>query len=183
MSSASAGSWRSSPAGSKSRPCSWTRGAWRSAREKVMSEGEPRSHRARNSTNSSGVTCDDCGSSALLSSLPLASSGRRKTATATATLRDSGSGKITVNGIDYTQYFPVLQDRCVSNHLLSLFLVPSSTAHTWHQLVGNAIGTIAVTIRPPAGRFEYRSRCECLEYLSYRRQISAAWVKRGLRDI
>nr|XP_023675807.1 28S ribosomal protein S9, mitochondrial [Paramormyrops kingsleyae] len=37
--------------------------------------------------------------------------GRRKTATATAVLRDSGSGKITVNGIDYTQYFPVLQDR------------------------------------------------------------------------
>ncbi|KAK1169663.1 28S ribosomal protein S9, mitochondrial-like [Acipenser oxyrinchus oxyrinchus] len=37
--------------------------------------------------------------------------GRRKTATATATVRDNGSGKITVNGVDYLLYFPVLQDR------------------------------------------------------------------------
>ncbi|MBN3272547.1 RT09 protein, partial [Polyodon spathula] len=37
--------------------------------------------------------------------------GRRKTATATATVRDNGSGKITVNGVDYLHYFPVLQDR------------------------------------------------------------------------
>ncbi|MGH0122126.1 UNVERIFIED_CONTAM: hypothetical protein FKN15_060550 [Acipenser sinensis] len=37
--------------------------------------------------------------------------GRRKTATATATVRDNGSGNITVNGVDYLLYFPVLQDR------------------------------------------------------------------------
>ncbi|XP_061482775.1 small ribosomal subunit protein uS9m [Rhineura floridana] len=37
--------------------------------------------------------------------------GRRKTATATVTVYDDGSGKITVNGDDYVLYFPVLQDR------------------------------------------------------------------------
>uniref|UniRef100_H3B142 Small ribosomal subunit protein uS9m n=2 Tax=Latimeria chalumnae TaxID=7897 RepID=H3B142_LATCH len=37
--------------------------------------------------------------------------GKRKTATANVILRDNGSGKVTVNGIDYLHYFPVLQDR------------------------------------------------------------------------
>ncbi|XP_060625708.1 small ribosomal subunit protein uS9m [Anolis sagrei] len=37
--------------------------------------------------------------------------GRRKTARATVTIYDSGSGKITINGDDYILYFPVLQDR------------------------------------------------------------------------
>ncbi|NXI39267.1 RT09 protein, partial [Galbula dea] len=37
--------------------------------------------------------------------------GARKTARATATVYDNGSGKITVNGIDVLHYFPVLQDR------------------------------------------------------------------------
>ncbi|XP_053164500.1 28S ribosomal protein S9, mitochondrial isoform X2 [Hemicordylus capensis] len=37
--------------------------------------------------------------------------GQRKTATATVTIRDNGSGKITVNGDHYLLYFPVLQDR------------------------------------------------------------------------
>ncbi|RXM32652.1 28S ribosomal protein S9, mitochondrial [Acipenser ruthenus] len=37
--------------------------------------------------------------------------GRRKTATATTIVRDNGSGNITVNGVDYLHYFPVLQDR------------------------------------------------------------------------
>ncbi|XP_076852598.1 small ribosomal subunit protein uS9m-like [Brachyhypopomus gauderio] len=37
--------------------------------------------------------------------------GRRKTATASVTLRDGGSGRITVNGRDCLHYFPVLQDR------------------------------------------------------------------------
>ncbi|XP_066477223.1 small ribosomal subunit protein uS9m [Tiliqua scincoides] len=37
--------------------------------------------------------------------------GRRKTATATVTVYDNGSGKITVNGDHYLLYFPVLQDR------------------------------------------------------------------------
>ncbi|XP_066562236.1 small ribosomal subunit protein uS9m [Amia ocellicauda] len=37
--------------------------------------------------------------------------GRRKTATATTVVRDNGLGKISINGVDYLQYFPVLQDR------------------------------------------------------------------------
>ncbi|KAH0624587.1 hypothetical protein JD844_032219 [Phrynosoma platyrhinos] len=37
--------------------------------------------------------------------------GWRKTATATVTVYDNGSGKITINGDDYILYFPVLQDR------------------------------------------------------------------------
>lgn len=37
--------------------------------------------------------------------------GRRKTAEASLVLRDAGSGKVTINGKDYLQYFPVLQDR------------------------------------------------------------------------
>ncbi|XP_059577006.1 small ribosomal subunit protein uS9m isoform X2 [Alligator mississippiensis] len=37
--------------------------------------------------------------------------GKRKTARATAIVYDSGSGKITVNGVHYAHYFPVLQDR------------------------------------------------------------------------
>uniref|UniRef100_A0A3Q4HWA4 Small ribosomal subunit protein uS9m n=1 Tax=Neolamprologus brichardi TaxID=32507 RepID=A0A3Q4HWA4_NEOBR len=38
-------------------------------------------------------------------------SGRRKTSDSSLILRDCGSGHITVNGQDYLQYFPVLQDR------------------------------------------------------------------------
>ncbi|KPP62972.1 28S ribosomal protein S9, mitochondrial-like, partial [Scleropages formosus] len=37
--------------------------------------------------------------------------GRRKMATASVVVRDVGSGKVTVNGIDYLQYFVILQDR------------------------------------------------------------------------
>ncbi|XP_073318805.1 small ribosomal subunit protein uS9m [Pagrus major] len=37
--------------------------------------------------------------------------GRRKTSESTVILRDCGSGRITINGRDYLQYFPVLQDR------------------------------------------------------------------------
>lgn len=37
--------------------------------------------------------------------------GRRKTASASVVLRDCGSGRVTINGTDYVQYFPVLQDR------------------------------------------------------------------------
>ncbi|KAI7808227.1 28S ribosomal protein S9, mitochondrial [Triplophysa rosa] len=37
--------------------------------------------------------------------------GRRKSAKATITLRDSGSGNITINGRNYLQYFSLLQDR------------------------------------------------------------------------
>ncbi|KAG7467465.1 hypothetical protein MATL_G00154090 [Megalops atlanticus] len=37
--------------------------------------------------------------------------GRRKSSTATATVRDVSSWKILVNGVDYLQYFPVVQDR------------------------------------------------------------------------
>uniref|UniRef100_A0A8C7DH44 Small ribosomal subunit protein uS9m n=1 Tax=Oncorhynchus kisutch TaxID=8019 RepID=A0A8C7DH44_ONCKI len=37
--------------------------------------------------------------------------GRRKTATGTVLLRDSGSGSISINGTNYVHYFPVLQDR------------------------------------------------------------------------
>lgn len=37
--------------------------------------------------------------------------GRRKSAKASITLRDSGSGNITINGKNYLQYFPLLQDR------------------------------------------------------------------------
>ncbi|XP_067419690.1 small ribosomal subunit protein uS9m [Emydura macquarii macquarii] len=37
--------------------------------------------------------------------------GKRKTSRATVVLHDNGSGKITVNGIDYLRYFPVMQDR------------------------------------------------------------------------
>uniref|UniRef100_A0A671MI51 Small ribosomal subunit protein uS9m n=1 Tax=Sinocyclocheilus anshuiensis TaxID=1608454 RepID=A0A671MI51_9TELE len=37
--------------------------------------------------------------------------GRRKTAKASITLRDSGSGNITINGRNYLHYFPVLQNR------------------------------------------------------------------------
>uniref|UniRef100_A0AAY4E5S1 Small ribosomal subunit protein uS9m n=1 Tax=Denticeps clupeoides TaxID=299321 RepID=A0AAY4E5S1_9TELE len=37
--------------------------------------------------------------------------GRRKMSTASVTLKDSGSGKFTINGMDQLHYFPVLQDR------------------------------------------------------------------------
>nr|XP_056718129.1 28S ribosomal protein S9, mitochondrial [Euleptes europaea] len=37
--------------------------------------------------------------------------GRRKTARATVTIYDRGSGKITINGENYLLFFPVLQDR------------------------------------------------------------------------
>ncbi|KAJ7319728.1 hypothetical protein JRQ81_019239 [Phrynocephalus forsythii] len=37
--------------------------------------------------------------------------GKRKTATATVTVYDNGSGKITINNENYIHYFPVLQDR------------------------------------------------------------------------
>ncbi|XP_026513137.1 28S ribosomal protein S9, mitochondrial [Terrapene carolina triunguis] len=37
--------------------------------------------------------------------------GKRKTSQATAVVYDNGSGKITVNGVDYLCYFPVMQDR------------------------------------------------------------------------
>ncbi|KAL4656959.1 28S ribosomal protein S9, mitochondrial [Arapaima gigas] len=37
--------------------------------------------------------------------------GRRKLATATVVVRDNGSGKVTINGINYLEYFVVLQDR------------------------------------------------------------------------
>ncbi|XP_012678757.1 28S ribosomal protein S9, mitochondrial [Clupea harengus] len=37
--------------------------------------------------------------------------GRRKTATASVVCRDGGSGKMTINGKDHLQCFPVLQDR------------------------------------------------------------------------
>ncbi|XP_034613926.1 28S ribosomal protein S9, mitochondrial [Trachemys scripta elegans] len=37
--------------------------------------------------------------------------GKRKTSRATAVVYDHGSGKITVNGVDYLCYFPVMQDR------------------------------------------------------------------------
>ncbi|KAM6945538.1 small ribosomal subunit protein uS9m [Aplochiton taeniatus] len=37
--------------------------------------------------------------------------GRRKTASGSVVLTDSGSGSITINGTNYVQYFPVLQDR------------------------------------------------------------------------
>ncbi|XP_039998472.1 28S ribosomal protein S9, mitochondrial [Xiphias gladius] len=39
------------------------------------------------------------------------SDGRRKTSSSSVVLRDCGSGRVTVNGRDYLQYFPVLQDR------------------------------------------------------------------------
>ncbi|XP_022076736.1 28S ribosomal protein S9, mitochondrial [Acanthochromis polyacanthus] len=39
------------------------------------------------------------------------SDGRRKTSNSSVVLRDGGSGRITVNGQEYLQYFPVLQDR------------------------------------------------------------------------
>ncbi|XP_020639698.3 small ribosomal subunit protein uS9m [Pogona vitticeps] len=37
--------------------------------------------------------------------------GKRKTARATVTVYDNGSGKITINGENYIHYFPALQDR------------------------------------------------------------------------
>ncbi|KAK7893593.1 hypothetical protein WMY93_022745 [Mugilogobius chulae] len=37
--------------------------------------------------------------------------GRRKTSTCSVLLRDCGSGQISINGLDYIQYFTVLQDR------------------------------------------------------------------------
>ncbi|KAM7182330.1 small ribosomal subunit protein uS9m [Macrochelys suwanniensis] len=37
--------------------------------------------------------------------------GKRKTSRATAVVYDNGSGKITVNGLDFLCYFPVMQDR------------------------------------------------------------------------
>ncbi|MEE6470355.1 hypothetical protein FKM82_008941 [Ascaphus truei] len=37
--------------------------------------------------------------------------GKRKTALATAVLRDNGNGKIIINGVGYLEYFTVLQDR------------------------------------------------------------------------
>ncbi|XP_075773618.1 small ribosomal subunit protein uS9m isoform X2 [Pelodiscus sinensis] len=37
--------------------------------------------------------------------------GKRKTSRATVIVYDNGNGKITVNGIDYLHYFPVIQDR------------------------------------------------------------------------
>ena len=40
-----------------------------------------------------------------------ASEGRRKSATAQATVSEHGSGKIHVNGVDYLLHFPVTQDR------------------------------------------------------------------------
>ncbi|XP_060774154.1 28S ribosomal protein S9, mitochondrial [Neoarius graeffei] len=39
------------------------------------------------------------------------SDGRRKSSKANVTLRDRGSGRITINGRNYMQYFPILQDR------------------------------------------------------------------------
>ncbi|CAK6975093.1 S ribosomal protein S9%2C mitochondrial [Scomber scombrus] len=39
------------------------------------------------------------------------SEGRRKTSNSSVVLRDSGSGRITVNGQEYLHYFSVLQDR------------------------------------------------------------------------
>ncbi|XP_034058101.1 LOW QUALITY PROTEIN: 28S ribosomal protein S9, mitochondrial [Gymnodraco acuticeps] len=39
------------------------------------------------------------------------SEGRRKTSTSSVVLRDSGSGRIVINGRDYVHYFPVQQDR------------------------------------------------------------------------
>lgn len=39
------------------------------------------------------------------------SDGRRKTSNSSVVLRDCGSGRITINGQEYLQYFPVLQDR------------------------------------------------------------------------
>ncbi|XP_072235844.1 small ribosomal subunit protein uS9m [Leuresthes tenuis] len=39
------------------------------------------------------------------------SDGRRKTSTSSVVLRDSGSGRISINGQDYLHYFPILQDR------------------------------------------------------------------------
>uniref|UniRef100_UPI00358EABDD small ribosomal subunit protein uS9m isoform X2 n=1 Tax=Myxine glutinosa TaxID=7769 RepID=UPI00358EABDD len=39
------------------------------------------------------------------------SNGTRKSAHATVTLMDAGTGEIIVNGLDYLEYFPVLQDR------------------------------------------------------------------------
>uniref|UniRef100_A0A8C7GP81 Mitochondrial ribosomal protein S9 n=1 Tax=Oncorhynchus kisutch TaxID=8019 RepID=A0A8C7GP81_ONCKI len=43
--------------------------------------------------------------------------GRRKTATGTVLLRDTGSGSISINGTNYVHYFPVLQDRIFMLHL------------------------------------------------------------------
>uniref|UniRef100_A0A8C6RRD0 Small ribosomal subunit protein uS9m n=1 Tax=Nannospalax galili TaxID=1026970 RepID=A0A8C6RRD0_NANGA len=40
------------------------------------------------------------------------SEGRRKSATAKAVVYEHGSGEISVNGMGYLHYFPVLQDRC-----------------------------------------------------------------------
>ncbi|KAM8904418.1 small ribosomal subunit protein uS9m [Spinachia spinachia] len=40
-----------------------------------------------------------------------AADGRRKTSTSSVVLRDCGSGRIAINGLDYLHYFPVLQDR------------------------------------------------------------------------
>ncbi|XP_062852885.1 28S ribosomal protein S9, mitochondrial [Trichomycterus rosablanca] len=37
--------------------------------------------------------------------------GRRKSSNASITLRDRGSGRIIINGKNYLQYFPILQDR------------------------------------------------------------------------
>uniref|UniRef100_A0A8C8SGX5 Small ribosomal subunit protein uS9m n=1 Tax=Pelusios castaneus TaxID=367368 RepID=A0A8C8SGX5_9SAUR len=37
--------------------------------------------------------------------------GKRKTSRATVVVYDNGSGKITVNGVHYLNYFPVMQDR------------------------------------------------------------------------
>ncbi|KAM4796790.1 small ribosomal subunit protein uS9m [Rhinophrynus dorsalis] len=37
--------------------------------------------------------------------------GKRKTAQATAVVRENGSGRLVVNGVNYVEYFPVLQDR------------------------------------------------------------------------
>uniref|UniRef100_A0A8C2WSG3 Small ribosomal subunit protein uS9m n=1 Tax=Cyclopterus lumpus TaxID=8103 RepID=A0A8C2WSG3_CYCLU len=40
-----------------------------------------------------------------------AADGRRKTSTSSVVLRDSGSGRVTINGSDYLHYLPVFQDR------------------------------------------------------------------------
>ena len=37
--------------------------------------------------------------------------GKRKSSNSSVVMRDSGSGRFTVNGLDYLHYFPVLQDR------------------------------------------------------------------------
>uniref|UniRef100_A0A8C8G545 Mitochondrial ribosomal protein S9 n=1 Tax=Oncorhynchus tshawytscha TaxID=74940 RepID=A0A8C8G545_ONCTS len=64
--------------------------------------------------------------------------GRRKTATGTVLLRDSGSGSISINGTNYVHYFPVLQDRIFMLHLTAfiasfIYLGYSSVNYTTDQ--------------------------------------------------